>query len=222
MIITLMLWPPRRRSNCTGSRTAPKPYLSDEQWLLIADLFPHPPVAPQGGRPRVLPRPCLEGILWVLTSGARWQALFASKKGPERYPSPATCWRRHREWTDAGVFLAAWGRLNPGSLEIAQLAWPHRNQALAANRIPIALTVAMTLGLTLWMFTKNFKDGFIFWTTVFLVGIGRFFVDFLREDVLYYGLSTGQHLSLLMVIVSVYIYWKYYKKDIGRLFKNEA
>ena len=74
MIITLMLWPPRRRSNCTGSRTAPKPYLSDEQWLLIADLFPHPPVSPQGGRPRVLPRPCLEGILWVLTSGARWQA----------------------------------------------------------------------------------------------------------------------------------------------------
>ena len=26
MIITLMYWPPRRRSNCTGSRTAPKPY----------------------------------------------------------------------------------------------------------------------------------------------------------------------------------------------------
>ena len=105
MIITLMYWPPRRRSNCTGSRTAPKSYLSDAQWLLIADLFPHPPVAPQGGRPRVPPRHCLEGILWVLRSGARWQDL------PERYPSPATCWRRHREWTDAGVFLAAWGRL---------------------------------------------------------------------------------------------------------------
>jgi len=68
-------------------------------------LFPHPPVSPQGGRPRVPPRPCLEGILWILASGAKWQDL------PERYPSSATCWRRHREWTDAGVFLAAWGRL---------------------------------------------------------------------------------------------------------------
>ena len=105
MIITLMHWPPRRRSNCTGFRTAPKPFLSDEQWLLIADLFPHPLVAPQGGRPRVPPRPCLEGILWILASGARWQDL------PERYPSPATCWRRLSEWTDAGVFLAAWRRL---------------------------------------------------------------------------------------------------------------
>ena len=111
MIITLMYWPPRRRSNYTGSRTAPKPYLSDEQWLLIADLFPHPPVAPQGGRPRVPPRACLEGVLWILISGAKWQALFASGKGPERYPSPATCWRRHREWTATGVFLAAWRRL---------------------------------------------------------------------------------------------------------------
>ena len=107
MIMTLMDWPPRRRCKLHRSRTAPAPYLSHEQWLLIADLFPHPPVAPQGGRPRVPPRPCLQGVLWVLTSGARWQALFQRKQGPERYPSPTTCWRRLSEWTDAGVFLAA-------------------------------------------------------------------------------------------------------------------
>lgn len=105
MTITLLMWPPRRRPNTTGSRTAPTPFLSDSQWLLIADLFPHPPVSPVGGRPRVEPRPCLEGILWMLISGARWKDL------PERYPSPATCWRRHREWTDSGVFLKAWKRL---------------------------------------------------------------------------------------------------------------
>lgn len=105
MIITLLKWPPRRGRNTTGSRTAPKPFLSDAQWLLIADLFPHPPVAPQGGRPRIPPRPCLEGILWILANGGRWQDL------PERYPSPATCWRRLRAWTDSGVFLKAWKRL---------------------------------------------------------------------------------------------------------------
>ena len=105
MLISLLSWPPRRRPNTTGSRTAPKPFLSDSQWLLIADLFPDPQVGPQGGRPRVNPRDCLEGILWVLITGARWKDL------PERYPSPCTCWRRHRDWTRSGVFRAAWDRL---------------------------------------------------------------------------------------------------------------
>ena len=100
MLITLALWPPRRRSNRTGSRTAPKPFLSDSQWLLIAELLADPRPSPLGGRPRVAPRPCLEGIIWILTSGARWQDL------PERHPSPATCWRRLREWSDDGRFLA--------------------------------------------------------------------------------------------------------------------
>jgi transposase len=105
MLITLALWPPRRRPNRTGSRTAPKPFLSGSQWLLIAELLADPPPSPLGGRPRVEPRPCLEGIIWVLTSGARWQDL------PERYPSPSTCWRRLREWSEDGRFLAAWEKL---------------------------------------------------------------------------------------------------------------
>ena len=105
MLITLALWPPRRRPNTTGSRTAPKPFLSDSQWQLIADLFPDAPVGPAGGRPRVASRPCLEGILWVLTSGARWKDL------PNWHPSTAACWRRHRDWTRAGVWRAAWDRL---------------------------------------------------------------------------------------------------------------
>lgn len=104
MLITLLKWPLRGR-NTTGSRTVPKPFLTDEQWNLIADLFPHPPVSPKGGRPRIEPRACLEGVLWVLKTGARWQDL------PERYPSPSTCHRRHRDWTEAGIFTKAWRRL---------------------------------------------------------------------------------------------------------------
>lgn len=117
MIISLLQWPPRRRRSCTGSRTAPKPFLSDSQWLLIADLFPDPQVGPQGGRPAVPPRPCLEGVLWVLITGARWKDL------PERYPSPCTCWRRHRDWTRSGVFRAAWDRLLGKMLRQRGLDW---------------------------------------------------------------------------------------------------
>jgi len=96
---------PATGRNITGSRTEPKPQLSDEQWLLIKDLFPEPPVNAAVGRPRVAARECLEGILWVLRTGARWKDL------PTFLPSPSTCWRRFKEWTEEGVFLEAWQRL---------------------------------------------------------------------------------------------------------------
>lgn len=105
MVISLSKWPPRRRPNTTGSRTAPKPFVTDAQWAILKDLFPDPPPTSIGGRPRVTPRACLEGIIWVLKNGARWQDL------PERYPSSSTCWRRHRDWTESGVWEEAWKRL---------------------------------------------------------------------------------------------------------------
>lgn len=105
MLITLSRWSRRRRPNTTGSRTAPKPFVSDVQWNLIKDLFEDPEPSPQGGRPRVSARACLEGVLWVLKSGARWQDL------PDRYPSFTTCWRRHKQWTESGTLVSAWSRL---------------------------------------------------------------------------------------------------------------
>lgn len=105
MLITLSKWPQRRRPNTTGSRTAPKPFVTDVQWKLIEDLFDDPAPSPAGGRPRVSARQCLEGVLWVLKSGARWQDL------PDRYPSFTTCWRRHKQWTESGTLVSAWSRL---------------------------------------------------------------------------------------------------------------
>ena len=95
----------RRPKARAGSRTEPEHELTDEQWLLIVDLFPHRPPSAKGGRPRLEPRCCVEGILWVLRTGARWKDL------PERFPSPATCWRRHKAWTEAGIWQEAWARL---------------------------------------------------------------------------------------------------------------
>ena len=40
----------------------------------------------------------LNGILWILRSGAAWQDL------PERFASYQTCHRRFQYWVDAGVF----------------------------------------------------------------------------------------------------------------------
>ena len=89
----------------TGSRMEPEYELTDEQWNLIADLFPNPKPSPKGGRPRVTPRACVEGIIWILRTGARWRDL------PKRFPSKATCWRRMDAWSKAGIWEKAWGRL---------------------------------------------------------------------------------------------------------------
>jgi transposase len=44
----------------------------------------------------------MEGILWVLRSGARWKDL------PKCYPSPTTCWRRLGDWERKGIWLRIW------------------------------------------------------------------------------------------------------------------
>ncbi len=66
----------------------------------------------------------------------------------------------------------------------------------------------------LWLsFKEKFTSGFIFWNFVLWEGIGRFIVDFYREDVLYLGFSLGQWFSLIMIIISLYFFARYYQED---------
>ncbi|AFZ65938.1 hypothetical protein Deipe_0338 [Deinococcus peraridilitoris DSM 19664] len=51
------------------------------------------------GRPRRSDKDLLEGILWVLRTGAQWDRL---PKG--EYPPKSTCFARFQEWNDRGVF----------------------------------------------------------------------------------------------------------------------
>ena len=91
--------------------------LTDAQWEQIRPLLPKRPKRPQGGRPLADDRKVLEGILWILRSGARWQDL------PEEFPSPATCWRRLRDWEERGVWLTIWRAFLAELNERQQLNW---------------------------------------------------------------------------------------------------
>ena len=77
--------------------------VSDELWARIQPLLP---VKPRRSRwPGRLPlddRACLNGILFVLATGSSWVDL------PQQlgYGSGMTCWRRLRDWTEAGVWPA--------------------------------------------------------------------------------------------------------------------
>jgi transposase len=80
--------------------------LTDEQWKLIEPLLPEMKRRKDNrGRPWASNRACLEGILWVLRTGAPWRFL------PAQYPSPTTCWRRLKQWEEEGVWLDAWRAL---------------------------------------------------------------------------------------------------------------
>lgn len=73
--------------------------LTDEQWDVIKPLIPQPPKRPDGrGRPRRDNREILNGILWIMRTGAPWKDL------PERYPPYQTCHRRFQEWVRSGAF----------------------------------------------------------------------------------------------------------------------
>lgn len=74
-----------------------KRILTDEQWNRVAPHLPEHPPSPKGGRPRQDDRECLEGVLWLLRTGARWQDI------PVDLPSGSTCWRRLQEWSGEGV-----------------------------------------------------------------------------------------------------------------------
>jgi transposase len=73
--------------------------LKDEQWEVVKPLLPKPARRTDGrGRPRVKDREILNGILWIMRTGASWRDL------PDRYPPYQTCHRRFQEWVRAGVF----------------------------------------------------------------------------------------------------------------------
>ena len=78
--------------------------VGDELWARIQPLLPHRPRRRRyPGRRRLDDRGCLNGILYVLRTGITW-AQLPRQLG---YGSGVTCWRRLRDWQQAGV----WDRL---------------------------------------------------------------------------------------------------------------
>src|ERR1043166_3283647 len=70
--------------------------LTDQEWTAIKPMLPNKP----RGVPRVNDRRALNGIFWVLRSGAPWRAL------PADFGPYTTCYNRFVRWRRAGV----WGR----------------------------------------------------------------------------------------------------------------
>jgi transposase len=81
--------------------------LSDQQWTHIAPLFPQRRHPGQAGRPPCDHRPLVNGILWILHTGAPWRDL------PERYGPWETVFYRFNGWRRDGT----WSRLATALLD---------------------------------------------------------------------------------------------------------
>ena len=86
-----------------------KELVTDDLWEIVEPLLPPEPPKPRGGRPRVPDRATLTGIVFVLKTGIPWEML------PKEMGcgSGSTCWRRLRDWQEAGV----WERLHRALLD---------------------------------------------------------------------------------------------------------
>jgi transposase len=73
--------------------------LTDEQWELVEPVLRPARRADNRGRPWHDTRAVLNGVLWILGSGAQWCEL------PAKYPPYQTCHRRFQQWVRQGKLV---------------------------------------------------------------------------------------------------------------------
>lgn len=71
--------------------------LTDERWERVEPVFRHKRKPGQVGRPPRDPRRMVDGVLWILRTGAPWADL------PSRYPPYQTCHRWFQRWCKDGA-----------------------------------------------------------------------------------------------------------------------
>lgn len=87
--------------------------LSDDHWAIVESLLPP---RPRLGRPRLDDRVILDGILWVLHTGAPWRDL------PSRFGNWKTVYSRFNLWTREGVWEQVLQALNESLRESERLS----------------------------------------------------------------------------------------------------
>lgn len=89
--------------------------LTNEQWERVEPLLP--PQKPKTGRPAHEHRTVLNGILWILRTGAPWRDL------PERYGKWTTVYSRFQRWRKKEVWKKVLAELQTLADQQGELNW---------------------------------------------------------------------------------------------------
>lgn len=86
--------------------------LTDEQWSLIADIFPPPKGT---GRPPTDRRVVIDAILWILRTGSQWRDL------PSEFPPWKTIWDLFDKWNANGILDKVLNRLRATEVDLGKV-----------------------------------------------------------------------------------------------------
>src|SRR5918997_1876435 len=90
--------------------------LTDKEWRRLEPLLP-PQKTQEPGEQYRDHRQVINGILWVLRTGAPWRDL------PERYGPWGTCYSRFRRWTNQGIWKSVLEQLQAQEDAAGNLDW---------------------------------------------------------------------------------------------------
>ena len=86
--------------------------LTDDQWDLIADVFPPPA---RTGRPPRDPREMVDGILWILRTGSPWRDL------PEEFGPWETVYCSFDRWNSDGTLDTILQQLRAARVDVGAI-----------------------------------------------------------------------------------------------------
>lgn len=86
--------------------------LTDEQWNQISDIFPPPA---RTGRPPRNRRQVVDGIFWILSTGAPWRDL------PEEFGPWGTVWDLFDTWNADGTLDRILSRLRSERIDAGEI-----------------------------------------------------------------------------------------------------
>ena len=110
--------------------------LTDFEWQIIQPLLPNK----QRGVPRVDDRRVLNGIFWIVRSGAPWRDL------PERYGPYTTVYNRFNRWQKAGVWdrlMDAMTAAHDGRIQMIDSSSVRTHQQAAALKKRVEMLVSV-------------------------------------------------------------------------------
>jgi transposase len=113
--------------------------LTGYEWRGIEPLRPNKP----RGAPRVDDRRVLNGLFWVLRSGAPWRDLL------ERYGPRTTCYNRFNRWRKAGVWerlIDAISAAHDGEIQMIDSTLIRAHQQAAAANMGVQIIVSVVAG----------------------------------------------------------------------------